>query len=228
MNTEYDKICKLYIDDLNRLIDYGQGPRRRFFKANVFENVINETDLSQCRELDLTADNVWLWSDLHFFHKNILHMSNRPFNSIGEMNDKLVANFNTLVGPNDVSIWGGDISFHGPQVTNQLLDQCNGYKILVVGNHDVKKQRIQDWSFDEIHGLYMLDFPDLSLILTHYPMMNMPENEPYINIHGHLHIGREVDSVRHINMNCEFHDYYPVNLLDFYHTAKCRVNCLNN
>jgi calcineurin-like phosphoesterase family protein len=70
---------------------------------------------------------VWIISDTHFGHKNICRGvtawrlpdgsipigQTRDFDSIGEMNDIIVNNINSVVGQDDVLIHLGDWSFGG-------------------------------------------------------------------------------------------------------------------
>ena len=139
------------------------------------------------------------------------------------MNEHLVTNFNETVGPNDISIWGGDIGFKGDKEVNNLLDQCNGYKILIIGNHDFNGKKLRKMNFNEVHLSYLINTPDVALFFTHYPMYNIPY--PYVNIHGHLHAYPTPISNhdRHININCEVQDYKPIHLNDVIKKAKMRL-----
>lgn len=156
----------------------------------------------------------WVWSDLHFGHKNIIRFSDRPFASLDAMTAELIDNFNMCVGPNDKSIWVGDVAFLKDSKANEILDQCNGYKILVVGNHDFNHKKLKQLNFDETYLFYLVETPEVDLMFTHYPIMRYLLPWPYINIHGHVHVGGDYkfESDQHINVNCEFHDYLPVQL----------------
>ena len=45
---------------------------------------------------------IFVTSDLHFGHRNILKFCNRPFSDIKEMSEKLISNWNEVVGKNDI------------------------------------------------------------------------------------------------------------------------------
>ena len=91
---------------------------------------------------------IFITSDTHFFHKNIIAYCNRPFESVPEMNDVLIKNWNNAVSPNDIVIFCGDFCFARTasafDVTAQLTSMLNGNKIIIKGNHDFKKFRYTD------------------------------------------------------------------------------------
>lgn len=218
-------LLDLLIEDMTRMVEYSPTERKPRAKyPEMWKRLADESSLSTNVDVPSNYQNVWIWSDLHFGHKNIIDFSDRPFENVDQMDQHLVDNFNDYVKEDDISIWVGDVSFRNANRTNEMLDQCNGYKILVVGNHDIerKKKKIREMNFDEVHLLYHIEFPDISLVLTHYPMFNLPKNYPYINVHGHLHIYHNIDSIEHINVCCEYHGFKPVNLEEIYRWARMR------
>lgn len=54
--------------------------------------------------------NIWLSSDLHLFHDNIIKYCNRPYEDADKMNDDIVKRWNSLVGKDDVCVVVGDVS----------------------------------------------------------------------------------------------------------------------
>jgi len=224
MATELDVLRQWYLEDLRKMVSYDGGrtkrPRVRF--PQMWENV--ETILTEGEQKEIQIENTWLWSDLHFFHKNIIEFSDRPYPDVETMNEHLVANFNDYVQPDDTSIWVGDVGFSNDTAINELLDQCNGYKILIVGNHDFNKKKLRKLNFNEVHLLQHIQTPYVDLVLTHYPMDNLPV--PYFNVHGHLHAyppnNYFSNSLQHINVNCEFIDYKPTELAKVIKLASVR------
>lgn len=151
-------------------------------------------------------NKIWVWSDLHFFHNNIIRYTKRPFSNTDHMNSVLLENYRKTVGKNDVSIWVGDVSFErgGIHVTNSMLASLPGYKILVFGNHDLDKGgKLRALYFDEIHSIYNLG----NLIFTHYPW-NAHVPDGYYSIHGHTH-DRDTGNPRHVNVSVERVDFKP-------------------
>ena len=54
---------------------------------------------------------IWICSDTHFNHFNIIKYCNRPYATIKKMNDALIKNWNDYVDDNDIVFFLGDSSF---------------------------------------------------------------------------------------------------------------------
>ena len=54
---------------------------------------------------------IWITSDTHFGHINIIKYCNRPYADVTEMNNALIANINSQVAPEDTLIHAGDFCF---------------------------------------------------------------------------------------------------------------------
>lgn len=220
---------QLYIEDLSKIVTYNKNPRPRVSHPSKWAKLESIVTLNEGVDEPLMVPpidqdrKVWVWSDLHFYHKNIIAFSERPYDDVEQMNEHLIANHNDYVGENDISIWVGDVGFKGNSVINELLDKCNGYKILIVGNHDFNGKKLRTLNFDETHLIYTVDYPDVSMVFTHYPMDNVPW--PWVNIHGHLHAFPNPHSGHplHINVNCEVQEYKPRLLDDIVREAKTCV-----
>lgn len=238
MNTDIEKLREICLADLTEEVQRGVNVR---FCAETGKYIETPNIKPKVRypaawkklaspqaELLLEADDfskTWVWSDLHFGHKNIIRFSDRPFPSVEAMTIELVDNFNMCVGSNDKSIWVGDVAFLKDPKANEILNECNGYKILVVGNHDFHHKKLKKLNFDETYLFYVVPTPEVDLVFTHYPIMRYLLPWPNINIHGHIHIGGDykLDSDQHINVNCEFHDYMPIQLEWLIEQARMRV-----
>lgn len=75
-------------------------------------------------------------SDTHYFHGNIIKFCNRPYKSVEEMNEALIANYNSRVKPEDTCYHLGDVAFASPNKIAEVWNRLNGNKILILGNHD--------------------------------------------------------------------------------------------
>lgn len=219
MDKKY--LRELYLQDLSKMVLKGTVERPRVRHPGKWKKIKSECLWDEPKEI-VPEDfhRTWVWSDLHFSHKNIIKFSNRPFGGVQHMNESLVRNFNTIVGHDDVSIWVGDVTFGSDVQGNELLRRCHGYKILIVGNHDFNKKVLRDLEFDEIHLMYTLEHDGIPLVFTHYPMGNLPGK--YYNIHGHLHVKHAhlYGPPQHLNVNCELHDYAPLSLSEIFKVVK--------
>lgn len=214
----------LYIDWL-RGTTAGGFRRSRYANTWKYFRPIFESELN-IQETYSSGRNVWVWSDQHFGHKNIIHYSDRPFVNIQEMTETMIANHNDYVQPNDVCIWVGDVALMKDELANELLSQCHGYKILIIGNHDMQGKKLKKLNFNEIHLVKHVtiveDLHEYDLVFSHYPMCNLPL--PVFNIHGHEHItGQYTQTLQHINVNCELYGYKPINLKDIMGILRKRI-----
>ena len=83
------------------------------------------------------GDNIYFTADTHFGHKAILQYCNRPFETINEMNEALINNWNSKVGPGDIVFHLGDFAFGGSTIWKSILERLNGRKYLIIGNHKI-------------------------------------------------------------------------------------------
>lgn len=123
--------------------------------------------------------------DTHFYHENIISYENRPFSSVHDMNSTLIKNWNLKVGKNDRIIVVGDFCFHANKYAQEILEQLNGYKVLIMGNHDtISPKTFLSAGFDEV-SRYPILF-DKFFLISHEPLY-INSNMPYANIFAHVH-----------------------------------------
>lgn len=128
---------------------------------------------------------IYITSDSHFSHKGIIQFSEtkpfRPFDTIEEHDEELVKRWNAVVNPKD-TVWHlGDVVFGKRNMP--ILSRLNGYKRLVLGNHDVYGAEEYLKYFAKIYGAAEYK----GMILTHIPVHECQLKRYYLNIHGHLH-----------------------------------------
>lgn len=143
--------------------------------------------------------NIWIISDTHFRHKNIIKYCDRPFSSVQDMNRQLIANWNSKVAKEDLVIHLGDFSCGSIEEIKNIRDQLNGTILLIKGNHD--RDSIRECGFIVIEGNLRIG----NLILSHEPMQEIPIG--YINVHGHIH---HRDSYWGKNVSVEKTNYTPI------------------
>jgi calcineurin-like phosphoesterase family protein len=80
-------------------------------------------------------------SDTHFFHDNIVGLCGRPENH----NDLMIERWNETVGTDDLVLHLGDLTWkRGAAMSRfrrEVAPKLNGVKLLVLGNHDVQRNR---------------------------------------------------------------------------------------
>ena len=167
------------------------------------------------------ANDIWVISDTHFGHGNIIKYCDRPFNDVFEMNEKILDNWNESIKPSDKVYHLGDVYFGGglgPEYWDSFLSRLNGNKRLVLGNHDNGKDQRLLKMFQKIMMWRM--FPEWGLLLTHVPVHWSTLNEvkdkrkDLTNVHGHTHNnGEPSDHQKKYKCVCvELTDYKPVHI----------------
>jgi calcineurin-like phosphoesterase family protein len=153
----------------------------------------------------------WFYSDSHFFHENIIKFCNRPFANAKEMNEKLIHNWNKVVGPNDFIYHLGDIFMGGTEKErSELLWSLNGRKRLIIGNHDESFMKQKGMNAFEKISLWK-GFKEEDFTCTHMPHRLDKLRDGHYNVHGHTHNNFEEDN-HYINVCVEVRDYTPVHM----------------
>lgn len=153
----------------------------------------------------LDKNKVYVTSDLHLFHKNIIKYCNRPYSfdwdGVRQMNEDIIKAFDEL--PDDsIIINNGDICLNSQVSFGQLkcfidrMKKGNKQLWIIMGNHDRELQRYikdQDYetSYDLLIGLgfdKVFEFPILidDCLFSHEPVYLKPGSN-LINVYGHTH-----------------------------------------
>lgn len=77
--------------------------------------------------------SVFILSDTHWGHANILKYTTRPFKDVNHMDEELIRRWNARVTNQDTVYHLGDFSFGNP---DKYIPRLNGKIFLVPGNHD--------------------------------------------------------------------------------------------
>ena len=154
----------------------------------------------------------WFTSDTHFCHRNIIKFCERPFANVDEMNEALVNNWNSVVGPNDYVYHLGDWFVGGnDRERNEILWSLNGKIRFIVGNHDeaLLKSKSSLNRFEKI--LYWKGFKEHNFTATHVPHELKRLRDGAFNVHGHIHNNVEED-LHYLNVCVEVRNYTPVHI----------------
>jgi calcineurin-like phosphoesterase family protein len=161
------------------------------------------------KENNMDRRKYFVVSDHHFNHKNIMVYENRPFDDLEHMEKELIKRHNSVVKKDDIVFFLGDISFTNKENTKRIIESMNGYKILIMGNHDRKNRNWHlECGFSEVIK-YPIIFKGY-FILSHEPVY-LNGKMPYVNIHGHIH-GKNMAEDYYVNVSVEQIDYTPVNI----------------
>lgn len=118
---------------------------------------------------------------------------NRPFESVEEMNEALITNWNSVVGQNDIIFHLGDFAFGGSQLWNNVLNRLNGHIYLILGNHDMKNLREGYMKkFELVVPQMHIEVGGNSIYLNHYPFLcfgGVYRDPPVWQLFGHVHSG---------------------------------------
>lgn len=151
--------------------------------------------------------NIWVISDTHFGHENIIKYCNRPFSSLSDMNETLVDNWNKTVKDGDIVYHLGDVYFG---LQGKVLERLKGRKRLILGNHDEGKDTYLHKYFQKI--LVWRMFPEFKLLLTHVPVHEGTlGGKVQVNVHGHIH-DKVINDKRYKNVSVEQTNYIPVHI----------------
>lgn len=200
-----------------------------------FQKIVNSIKwiLSQNGKEKPMDSKTFFVSDTHFFHANIIKYCNRPWKSgtkdedgeflitekdVYDMNEAIISNWNSVVGPDDVVWHLGDFALGNRNRIPEIVSRLNGKKHLVLGNHDyfnVDKKNFKDVvdffykaGFEKVYDrpVVLNDF----VILSHEPMSFV--KAPFFSVYGHIH-DNELYSTYSKHGCCvcvERHDYTPI------------------
>ena len=154
-----------------------------------------------------TAGKVFITSDTHFGHKNICRGvtnwrtqdgeipidSTRDFQTIEQMNERLIDGINHFVGQDDTLIMLGDVSFGGFDNIGIFLERLVCHNIhLILGNHDHHIENNRDFvkeRFLSVQHYMEININDRNFVLCHYPLQSWHGmNKGVIHLHGHVHL----------------------------------------
>ncbi len=164
--------------------------------------------------------SIYFTADNHWYHNNILkYETDRPYNSIEEMNEALIKNWNNKITNKDEIYILGDFSFGNKEQTINILNRLNGQKYLIKGNHDkvVKYPEVAS-KFAWVKDYYEIKKKQAGhrIILFHYPI-----NSWNAKHHGSLHFYGHVHSYKHrgglqeknsYNVGVDVNNYEPISL----------------
>lgn len=194
------------------------------------------------------GQNLYLTSDMHFGHRNVIKFCNRPFADEKEMAKAMVKNWNDTVRPNDFIFSLGDFSWWtGRHEVKKLVEQLRGKKYFIPGNHckEGMYSLVKDKDFHECSDVVHLYITGqdgdprfakhkvYELVLCHYPLTTWShaDHPNCFHFFGHIHsrggeplyeFGQPL-ALRWgkvMDAGCDRHGYAPVNVFDLIQEAE--------
>lgn len=150
---------------------------------------------------------IFLTSDTHFGHHGVCQFLKsdgtklRPWTDIKEMDEALIDFWNETVSPNDKVYHLGDFVINRRSLN--IASKLNGKKCLIKGNHDIFRLNEYAEHFYDIRSYHMLNIDvhdkKTNIIMSHIPIHEQELKRFGINVHGHLHANRVLNSSNEID-----------------------------
>lgn len=164
---------------------------------------------------------IFFISDTHFGHKKIIQYQDRPFDSVEKMNQIMIDNWNRRASKDDDIYILGDLAFGNQQYVKNLINQLEGKKYLIRGNHDkhVDTKEIAN-KFEWIKDYFLLNHASgFKFVLFHYPIYNWAfKYRGSIHLYGHIHDNAQdilglLGNVENMyNVSADMNNYEPIEL----------------
>lgn len=169
---------------------------------------------------------IYFTSDLHLGHDQEFIWGARGFNSVTEMNEKIITRWNSRITKDDDVYVLGDLVMGGVENV-ELLKQLNGKIHIIYGNHDGPKKREAYAKLEnvvECGWANMIKYKKYNFYLSHYPTITDNEDiveivspkECVINLFGHTHQfddfydTNDGYNFRMYHVGVDSHDCFPV------------------
>lgn len=147
---------------------------------------------------------IYLIGCTHFGHKNIVKLANRPFQSIDEMDDVLIQNWNRTVKAKDEVLHLGDFAVYSKMSPDYYLKKLNGKITTIRGNHDDSL-----WGKD----YHEFNYEKRKVVLMHYPIHEWNGFfRGAVHFHAHTHSPDFYSGERRGNVCVDAINFTPISL----------------
>lgn len=166
---------------------------------------------------------IFVTSDQHFNHKNIIKYCDRPFSSVEEMNEEMIKKWNAVVSKDDTVFVLGDFFMGRLTEIEDILSRLNGHIMLVEGNHDNDSRIATMTSYGNVKNLgplFIMDYRGVNIVMCHYPIdfdlrnMVSKASKKMIYLYGHVHnlAPKGLDRGCFYHVGVDTNDFTPVDL----------------
>jgi calcineurin-like phosphoesterase family protein len=157
-------------------------------------------------------------------------MCGRPFETLKEMNETLIKNWNSMVSDSDETYILGDFLFKGTgEQASAILQRLNGKKYLIKGNHEkyLSSGNFDVSLFEWVKDYHVLDYKDARYILFHFPILEWAHyHRKSAHLYGHVHNNKShipdssvdfrVLGRRAINVGVDMNNFFPISAEEIY------------
>ena len=181
---------------------------------------------------------IFLTSDTHFGHDREFLFGPRGFTNIHDHDETIIANWNSVVGTDDIVYHLGDVMLNDNEHGMECLKRLNGQIKIIIGNHDTAK-RVELYktlpNVEVIGYATVIKYKKYNIYLSHHPTMtsNLEGSahlrEHLLNMYGHTHqranFYEDRPYMHHVGLDS--HNNTPVSIDDALEIMKRKVReCL--
>lgn len=177
--------------------------------------------------MEIKRKPIFFSSDWHVGHANVIEFDKRPFKDVDHMHRVLINNYNNTVPENGLCYFLGDMGLCKSDTLKKIIDELNGTKILILGNHDRNTYSMYANGFDVVLNAGIFYIGDKRISISHCPLPGIKreditgmkgakegehwhgesknqmfmsfDNSVDFHIHGHIHSGPHCSKERETN-----------------------------
>jgi len=146
-------------------------------------------------------------SDTHFGHHSIIEHCSRPFASLEEMDEAMIAKWNERVQPRD-EVWHlGDFAWRDHL---RYKSRLNGKIHWVLGNHDRCSAAVKQ-QFTSVQEVFHGSINDREFFLFHYPCVSWwKKAHNSVHLYGHVHGRYNRTGELSLDAGVDPNNFYPL------------------
>lgn len=148
---------------------------------------------------------------LNFGHVNIMKYCNRPFQTVEEMNETMINNWNNVIKDKDEVYHLGDFSLVKKENLRKIRIRLRGKVYLIKGNHDKFSKKDYE-NFENVEKIKEIRYNGKKIVLCHYAMRtwNCSHHGAY-HFYGHSH-GTLEPYGRSCDVGVDVHNFRPLHI----------------
>lgn len=159
---------------------------------------------------------IYFTSNQQFGRPSAIRDFTRPFENVEEMNQSLIASWNSTVKLDDIVYVLGNFAWD-PTTAEDIIKKLNGTIIFVQGEHDsaivdLAKRKVMPHHAALIEPLFTSNVDKISL--SYWPLYEWPgKSKGYYHFFGYPNKKYKTDhKKRMVNVSCDFWSYKPKSL----------------